>query len=123
MLIKTSFQGSPLCCFIHTHCIISNSNATFAFPTGGKSQLSSPKIWEKRHLPGPGSFPHERSVVERAWIRGCVSFSQYIPSGFAYFYKFISYPRANGSGRRSGRKPEARVLIPPGYLHPGKRKH
>ena len=27
------------------------------------------------------------------------------------------YPRANGAKRR------ARVLIPPGYLHPGKRKH
>jgi hypothetical protein len=24
---------------------------------------------------------------------------------------------------RSGRKPVARVLIPPGYLHPGKGKH
>jgi hypothetical protein len=27
------------------------------------------------------------------------------------------YPRADGAKRR------ARVLIPPGYLHPGKRKH
>jgi hypothetical protein len=27
------------------------------------------------------------------------------------------YPRAEGAKRR------ARVLIPPGYLHPGKRKH
>jgi hypothetical protein len=27
------------------------------------------------------------------------------------------YPRAGGAKRR------ARVLIPPGYLHPGKRKH
>ena len=32
-------------------------------------------------------------------------------------------PRANGAERRSGRKPGARVLIPPGYLHPGKRKN
>ena len=31
--------------------------------------------------------------------------------------------RANGAERRSGRKPVARVLILPGYLHPGKRKH
>ena len=30
---------------------------------------------------------------------------------------FIFYPRADGAKRR------ARVLIPPGYLHPGKRKH
>ena len=30
--------------------------------------------------------------------------------------RFI-YPRADGAKRR------ARVLIPPGYLHPGKRKH
>jgi hypothetical protein len=29
----------------------------------------------------------------------------------------IVYPRADGAKRR------ARVLIPPGYLHPGKRKH
>jgi hypothetical protein len=28
-------------------------------------------------------------------------------------------PRANGAERRSGSKPGARVLIPPGYLHPG----
>jgi hypothetical protein len=35
----------------------------------------------------------------------------------------IVYPRANGAERRSGRKLGARVLIPPGYLHPGKRKH
>ena len=33
MPIKTSFHGSPLCCFIHTPCIVLNSNATFAFPT------------------------------------------------------------------------------------------
>jgi hypothetical protein len=33
------------------------------------------------------------------------------------------YPRANGAERSSGRKPGARVLIPHGYLHPGKRKH
>ena len=29
---------------------------------------------------------------------------------------FYSYPRANGAKRRSGRKPGARVLIPPGYF-------
>jgi hypothetical protein len=34
----------------------------------------------------------------------------------------IDFPRANGAERRSGRKPGARVLIPPGYLHPGKLK-
>ena len=33
------------------------------------------------------------------------------------------FPRANGTKRRSGRKPGARVLIPHGYLHPGKGKH
>ena len=33
------------------------------------------------------------------------------------------YPRANGAKRRSGRQPGARVLIPHGYLHPGKGKH
>ena len=37
--------------------------------------------------------------------------------------KLDIYPRANGAERRSGRKPGARVLIPSGYLHPGKRKH
>ena len=56
MPIKTSFHGSPLCCFIHTPCIVLNSNATFAFPTPHKSQLLSPKIWETRDKPGPGSF-------------------------------------------------------------------
>ena len=30
---------------------------------------------------------------------------------------YVIYPRADGAKRR------ARVLIPPGYLHPGKRKH
>ena len=41
------------------------------------------------------------------------------------FVKFALSPRAraNGAERRSGRKPGARVLIPPGYLHPGERKH
>jgi hypothetical protein len=33
------------------------------------------------------------------------------------------FPRANGAERRSGRKPVARVLIPPGYLHSGKGTH
>jgi hypothetical protein len=32
-------------------------------------------------------------------------------------------PRANGAERRSGRQPGVRLLIPPGYLHPGKGKH
>ena len=34
------------------------------------------------------------------------------------FGKFALSPRANGAERRSGRKPGASVLIPPGYLHP-----
>ena len=38
-------------------------------------------------------------------------------------YSFADHPRANGAERRSGRKPGAWVLIPPGYLHTGKRKH
>jgi hypothetical protein len=33
------------------------------------------------------------------------------------------HPRANGAERRSGRKPGAKEVIPPCYLHPGKRKH
>jgi hypothetical protein len=33
MPIKTSFHSSPLCCFIHTSCIVLNSNGTFVFPT------------------------------------------------------------------------------------------
>ena len=56
MPINTLFHGSPLSCFIHTPCIVFNSNATFAFPTPHKSQLLSPKIWETRDQPGPGSF-------------------------------------------------------------------
>jgi hypothetical protein len=43
-------------CFIHTPCIVLNSNARFPFPTPHKSQLLSPKIWETRDQPGPGSF-------------------------------------------------------------------
>jgi hypothetical protein len=40
-------------------------------------------------------------------------------------YRMFVYinPRANGAERRSGRKPGARVLIPPSYLHPGKGTH
>jgi hypothetical protein len=56
MPINTLFHGSPLSCFIHTPCIVLNSNATFAFPTPHKSELLSPKIWETRDQPGPGSF-------------------------------------------------------------------
>ena len=33
------------------------------------------------------------------------------------------YSRDNGAERRSGHKPRARVLIPSGYLHPGKGTH
>ena len=42
-----------------------------------------------------------------------------------YCENYLLYfcPRANGAERRSGRQPGARVLIPPGYLHPGKGKH
>jgi hypothetical protein len=74
MLIKTSFQGSPLCCFIHTPCIVSNSNATFAFPT---PQLLSPKIWETRHQPGPGSFPPEERSGKSLDTRLCIILSVY----------------------------------------------
>jgi hypothetical protein len=81
MPIKTSFHGIVLCvALFHTPCIVLNSNATFAFPTPHKSQLLSPKIWETRDQPGPGSFLHAaRRVVERAWVRGwcdCSKFKQ-----------------------------------------------
>ena len=36
---------------------------------------------------------------------------------------YVNYPRANGAEHRSGRKHGAKVLIPPGYLSPGKGKH
>jgi hypothetical protein len=36
---------------------------------------------------------------------------------YALYEAKYTYPRAGGAKRR------ARVLIPPGYLHPGKRKH
>jgi hypothetical protein len=42
----------------------------------------------------------------------CIAFARFV-SGF----QLRAYPRADGAKRR------ARVLIPPGYLHPGKRKH
>ena len=35
----------------------------------------------------------------------------------------MNNPRANGAKRRSGHKPGARLLIPHGYLHPGKCEH
>jgi hypothetical protein len=34
----------------------------------------------------------------------------------------IDFPRANGAERRSGRKPGARVLIPPRLFTPGETK-
>ncbi len=37
--------------------------------------------------------------------------------------KLILRPRANGAKRRSGRKPGRGLLIPLGYLHPGKCEH
>jgi hypothetical protein len=45
------------------------------------------------------------------------------PSPDHFNYCTETCPRAKGAQRRSGRKPGARVLIPPGYLHLGKRKH
>jgi hypothetical protein len=36
---------------------------------------------------------------------------------------YVYNPQANGSERRSGRQPGARVLIPPVYLHLGKGTH
>ena len=41
----------------------------------------------------------------------------YINFSFDFLGLDKVYPRAGGAKRR------ARVLIPPGYLHPGKRKH
>ena len=43
----------------------------------------------------------------------------YVNLSLASSDTIIFNPRANGVKRRSGRKPGARVLIPPGYLHPG----
>ena len=44
-------------------------------------------------------------------VKHIFSFKRKTKSHYTY------YPRAGGAKRR------ARVLIPPGYLHPGKRKH
>jgi hypothetical protein len=44
-------------------------------------------------------------------------------TNFVMLYQAVIKSRANGADRRSGRNPGTRVLIPPGYLHPGKRKH
>ncbi len=35
----------------------------------------------------------------------------------------LIHPQTNGGKSRSGRNPRARLLIPLGYLHPGKREH
>ena len=48
------------------------------------------------------------------------SITEYFEEVFSNFkeeQQFELHPRADGAKRR------ARVLIPPGYLHPGKRKH
>ena len=52
------------------------------------------------------------------------------PFGRRVSTQFLVFPistrvdsRANGAERRSGRKPGARVLIPPGYLQPRKGTH
>jgi hypothetical protein len=55
----------------------------------------------------------ERNSQQMRWL-----FGNEIPPCCLYYFL-----RANGAERRSGRKPGARVLIPPDYLHPGKRKH
>ena len=58
-----------------------------------------------------------KQLVISSWMPQILIFTQCI-------LPLPYYPRANGAERRSGRKPGARVLIPPGYLHPGtKGKH
>jgi hypothetical protein len=51
-----------------------------------------------------------------------------LPSNVYFLLTMIAfsctlYAQANGAEHRSGHKPRARVLIPPGYLHPGKGMH
>ena len=59
------------------------------------------------------------SIFEEEILEKC-RFWEVQTSGFGLC---IIYPRANGAERRSGLQPGARVLIPPGYSHPGKGKH
>jgi hypothetical protein len=69
--IKASFHAwySLLCCFIHTPCIVLNSNATFAFPTPISPNCYLSK--SGRHVTSLARvFPPPRRVGERAWVLG-----------------------------------------------------
>jgi hypothetical protein len=66
-------------------------------------------------------------IQRDAWVRGSFS-TMNVLSGIVSFgimngdskvlnINVLNFPRADGAKRR------ARVLIPPGYLHPGKQKH
>jgi hypothetical protein len=59
-------------------------------------------------------FDDEQSLEGCAYLTKVVVLEDIKPCGIE---KNIYIPRADGAKRR------ARVLIPPGYVHPGKRKH
>jgi hypothetical protein len=56
-------------------------------------------------------------VAGKPTVLTAVGTQIFLTSTFLPLILIRLYPRADGAKRR------ARVLIPPGYLHPGKRKH
>ena len=66
-------------------------------------------------------MPSNRTTVELLIV---ISLQYKQSNTLVDFYRYITYVIGHIiPERRSGHKPRARVLIPPGYLHPGKRKH
>ena len=53
----------------------------------------------------------------------CILLMQEIISVVIFYWIISRYSRANGAKRRSWRKPGGGLLIPLGYLHPGKCEH
>jgi hypothetical protein len=71
-------------------------------------------ISEEDATRSPTSYLYERLKNYRAIFGGTLLFRKAVKN---CIIEILFYPRADGTKRR------ARVLIPPGYLHSGKRKH
>jgi hypothetical protein len=69
-------------------------------------------IWSNQIKRGRSYYVFQKS--SELWTRcTCTKLARDVWTRYILYF----YPRAGGAKRR------ARVLIPPGYLHPGKRKH
>jgi hypothetical protein len=60
---------------------------------------------------------NEKKPYQDNWAQSTFTFLIIITTHTDHFIVKYGSPRADGAKRR------ARLLIPPGYLHPGKRKH